>query len=395
MVKERSPFTPGRPVPVEFFVGRSPEIERMLRSVVQVSSGKQENIFLTGERGIGKSSLAAFVRYLAEKDHGFLGVHAYMGGVNTVEELVRKTFERLLQESIDKPFFEKIRSFFGNHIKQVGLFGVSVQFEMDSRELNNAVNNFVPALDRLAEKVRDDKRGLLLILDDINGVTDKPGFAHFLKSTVDEIATRQKSLPLLILLAGVPERRDEMIRHQESITRIFDVIEIKPFDRQETEEFYATTFKSEGISVDSDALELLCRYSGGLPMLLHEVGDAVFWADTDNHITTQDATAGIIQAADIVGRKHLDRQVYRAIHSDRYRSILQKIVKPDLKMRFVRKDIAKRLTEDEKGALDNFLTRMKGLGVVRSGEHPGEYIFVNDLFRLYMALESVSRANTG
>lgn len=365
----------------------------MLRSVRQVAAGKQENIFLTGERGIGKSSLAAFIRYLAEKDHGFLPVHVYMGGVTTIEEAVRKTFERLLQESIGKPVFEKIKAFFGNRIKQVGLFGVSFQFEMEPKELRNVVSNFLPALDRLYEKVGDEKKGLLLVLDDINGITGNPQFAHFLKSIVDEIATRHKPLPLLLLLAGVPERRDEMINHQESIGRIFDVIEIKPFARDETYEFYNKAFNSEAASVDDRALALLYRYSGGLPMLLHEVGDAVYWLDTDNHISEHDATAGIIEAADIVGKKYLDRQVYRAIRSDRYRSILQKIVKPDLKMRFVRKDTAGRLTDDEKRVLDNFLTRMKELGVVRSGDHPGEYVFVNNLFRLYMALETVSQQN--
>lgn len=369
------------------------EIERILRSVKQVAAGKQENIFLTGERGIGKSSLAAFVRYLAEKEHAFLGVHVYMGAVNTVEEFVRKTFERLLQESIDKPIFEKIKTFFGNHIKQVGLFGLSVKFEIDPDDLKNAVNNFLPALDRLYDKIRDDKKGVLLILDDINGITASPEFAHFLKSMVDEIATRQKTLPLLLLLAGVPERRDEMIKNQESIGRIFDVIEIKPFSREETDEFYQKAFSAEEVTVDKEALTALYQYSGGLPMLLHEVGDAVFWADSDNRITKNDALSGIIEAANIVGKKYLDRQVYRAIRSDRYRSILQKIVKPDLTMRFVRKDIAKRLTDDEKRVLDKFLGRMKDLGVVRSGEHAGEYIFANNLFRLYMGLESVSKQN--
>jgi DNA replication protein DnaC len=59
-----SPFTPGSPVPVELFVGRSEQITEILRYVKQASSGKQENVFLTGDRGIGKSSLAAFLRYL-------------------------------------------------------------------------------------------------------------------------------------------------------------------------------------------------------------------------------------------------------------------------------------------------------------------------------------------
>lgn len=388
MTKERSPFSPGRPVPVEFFVGRATEIERVLRSVKQVASGKQENLFLTGERGIGKSSLASFIRYLAEKRHDFLTAHAYIGGITTMPEVVKRIFEGLVQLSVDSPVFDKLKSVLGRHIREIDLFGVTVEFNMEPNELKLATSAFVPALDRIYERVRDEKKGLLLILDDINGITDTPAFSHFLKSVVDEIATRQRPLPLLLLLTGVPERREEMIEHQPSIGRIFDVIEIKPFSDTETENFYQLAFSKHNISVEPPAMKLLCRYSGGLPMLLHEVGDAVFWVDTDNRISSEDAVNGIVVAADIVGKKYLDRQVYSAIRSDRYRSILQKLVKPGLEMSFLRKDIAGKLTADEKRVLDNFLTRMKDLCVIRSGSHAGEYIFANNLFRLYMSLQA-------
>lgn len=43
--KENSPFTPGSPVPVELFVGRSEQIEELVRYVGQISLGKQENVF--------------------------------------------------------------------------------------------------------------------------------------------------------------------------------------------------------------------------------------------------------------------------------------------------------------------------------------------------------------
>ena len=55
-IKE-SPFTPGRPVPVEYFVARQKEIERLKRAIVQTISGRNENVFITGARGIGKSPL--------------------------------------------------------------------------------------------------------------------------------------------------------------------------------------------------------------------------------------------------------------------------------------------------------------------------------------------------
>jgi len=60
--KEYSPFTPGSPVPLELFVGRSKRIQEVVRYIRQTLSGRQENIFLSGDRGIGKSSFASFIR---------------------------------------------------------------------------------------------------------------------------------------------------------------------------------------------------------------------------------------------------------------------------------------------------------------------------------------------
>jgi len=62
--KEYSPFTPGSPVPLDLFVGRSNQIQEVVRYIKQTLSGRQENIFLSGDRGIGKSSFASFIRTL-------------------------------------------------------------------------------------------------------------------------------------------------------------------------------------------------------------------------------------------------------------------------------------------------------------------------------------------
>ena len=72
-----SPFTPGNPVPVELFVGRRAKIEEILRYVRQSLSGKQENVFLAGDRGIGKSSMASFLRYLVTTQNNMLGIHCF------------------------------------------------------------------------------------------------------------------------------------------------------------------------------------------------------------------------------------------------------------------------------------------------------------------------------
>ncbi len=65
--KGKSPFYPGQPVPIEFFIGRMKEVQRISRAIGQVELGKPQAIFLTGEYGIGKSSLSGYMRCHAEK----------------------------------------------------------------------------------------------------------------------------------------------------------------------------------------------------------------------------------------------------------------------------------------------------------------------------------------
>jgi hypothetical protein len=42
MTKDYSPFTPGLPVPVEFFVGRQEEVDRLRQKVASATSGRLE-----------------------------------------------------------------------------------------------------------------------------------------------------------------------------------------------------------------------------------------------------------------------------------------------------------------------------------------------------------------
>lgn len=99
---KESPFSPGRPVQPEYFVARIKEIQRLERAIRQTVSGRNENIFITGQRGIGKSSLALFIRYLAEKEYSLIGSHCYLGGVRSLDEMMGVTFQKLLQDCADK-----------------------------------------------------------------------------------------------------------------------------------------------------------------------------------------------------------------------------------------------------------------------------------------------------
>ena len=388
--KENSPFTPGSPVPVELFVGRSEQIKELIRYVGQISSGKQENVFLVGDRGIGKSSLASYLRYYVDTRKSILGIHVFLGRVSTLEGMVCHIFDQILKETKGQAWFEDIAKFFGKHIREIGLFGISVSFFPPEEDLRELVRKFPEALSNLLKKIKEQKSGLFIALDDINGLVEKEEFANWYKSFVDEVATHYKDFPVFIMLIGLPEKRDTLSRLQPSLMRIFRVVEIEKLSDKEVKDFLSIAFEKVGIKVEPDAMELMVRFSSGLPLLMHEIGDATFWIDTDGVINEKDAIAGVLKAAENVGQKYLDPKVYRAVRSPRYRSILRKLGKRPLSRNFMKRDVEVRLNEDEKSVFHNFLRRIRELGVIEADVErgPGAYRFVNEIYPIYIWMES-------
>ena len=399
MPKDYSPFSPGQPVPAEFFVGRKPEIKRLQGSAEAAAGGRLQVAFLDGERGIGKSSLASIVRSIAERDLRVLGIHSFLGGVSSLEEMARRVFDRLLKESVGQVWHEQVKTFFGDHIKRVGLFGLSLEFSAPRQDLTRVVHDFATALRNLLAALRNQRSGLLLVLDDINGLAGSMAFANWLKSLVDEIATARDPLPLFILLVGLPERRHSLVALQPSLARVFDLVEIQPWSDPETRDFFLNAFSKVRVRVDQDALDVLVRYAGGLPVLAHEIGDAVHKTDQDRRIDLQDAWDGIFAAADIVGRKHLEPGVFQAIRSERYMAIRRKIGDTALPVsslpgpfdiQFKRSELLARLRDDERRVLDSFLRRMRVLNVIAPAPDGGRgvYRFDNRLHYLYLWIET-------
>ena len=131
-------------------------------------------------------------------------------------------------------------------------------------------------------------------------------------------------------------------------------------------------------------------------MLMHEVGDAVFWQDKDDSIDLRDAKAGIMQAAECVGRKHIGTQLSGILRNETYSSILLRTGKKlPIGATFKRQELLKESAQEkEQKNLDNFLSKMKTLGILKDAETLGEYMFVNPLYHLYIWYTAKEQKNT-
>lgn len=393
--KGKSPFYPGQPVPGELFVGRSEQINHIMeRGIKQVEAGKPVAIYVQGEYGIGKSSIAGFVQWLAEREHGLHSIYAPLGAAETLDDVGAAVLEATLRSGAFNPKrSEKVRAWLAKYIGEQSLFGVTIHAEALKKDAPTVASGMLPFLKEVVERLKDTGiNGVFLVLDEINGITANPKFAHFIKGIVDTNAMSREPLPLLLMLCGVEERRREMIRHHQPVDRIFDVIDIEPMSTEEMKTFFAKAFESVQIAIEPDAMDLMVEYSAGFPKVMHLVGDSAFWLDQDGVISKDDALVAVLMAADEVGKKYVDQQVYKALRSVDYHSILAKIAKMGpSSMSFIKADVASDLTDTEKKKFNNFLQKMKKLKVLRSGDVQGEYVFNVRMVRLYIWLQSLQR----
>lgn len=386
LIEKQSPFMPGRPVTPELFVGRQKELDRLKRLVLQ--SFRQQRVecaFVTGDRGIGKSSVAQMLAAQVEFLWNGYSVHSYLGlRAKSLEDAIERIVTDLLARARQQGWWERAKSLLGKFVEKAefGLFGTTIRLNLAPEERRQLAFDFLAILTDLLTQATQENRGWLLILDDLTGIAPSSEFALFIKSLVDSLATSRQPAPFCLILVGLPERRDEMMRNQPSIARIFDVIVLNRLEDEFVSEFFRKAFEEQaGMKIAEEALDAMVKASGGYPALMHEVGDAVFWANNDDFIDFTDASKGLIDAAEQVGRKYLDRQVYEALRSERYRELLRKCAQiafnsPDGRIR--RRDLS--------GA-DNFLRRMIDLSVLKRISS-GEYRFANELYMLYALMEA-------
>jgi len=395
MEKGQSPFYPGQPVPVELFVGREREISHILtRGVGQVERGKPVAVYVQGDYGIGKSSIARYLQFLAAEKHGLVPVNVSLSLSKTIEDLATSIVEGVLYSgAIHSSRGERLRQWLARYIGKQDLFGFTINLEAlrkDAPQLAS-VHGILAFLRETVEKAKEKEpgtTGVFLVLDEINGLAGQQWFAQLLKGLVDTNALAEKPLPLLLMLCGTQERRRQLIEGHQPVERIFDIVEIERMSESEMREFFQRAFDSVGLVVSDDGMKVMTLYAAGFPKLMHLIGDWAYWTASDPVIDNKVALQAVINAADDFGKKYVDQQVVAALRSQDYRSILSKIADAGLGDGFSRGDIEKTLDESERGKLGNFLQKMKQLGVLRSGDARGECIFNVRLVRLYLFLKN-------
>lgn len=391
--EKESLFQPGQPVSPDRFEGREDIIKDILKYFPAVKSGNPQHFFITGKRGMGKTSLANYISDFARNNHSMVTAHIMNDGVHDIDELVIQIIERILNAIRSEKWSSKIFKIIGNCIDSVGFGGLNIKFKPPEDELNNIKDNLAFYLSDLVSEFKD-KDGLFIVIDDINGLSETPEFANWYKSFADTLATSVENAPICIMLTGYPEKFRRLYDHNPSVNRIFHTHELKALSDADVERFYTTIFSSYSIDMLPSALESMVEYSSGMPTMMQEIGDATFWKDTDGYIDDKDALGGVIEAGNRIGLKYLQPLLDNKIRSENYLSLFKKIGKKlaaSPNSTFTKKEFEDVLNDSESNVFKDFISRSRKLGIIElsSSKKQGEYQFTNQLYPIYFLIQAV------
>jgi DNA replication protein DnaC len=389
-----SPFQPGHPVSPENFKGREKDVIKIIRRMNNVINGQHQNFFIVGKKGMGKTSFAKYIGNIVETHYQLMPIYINNDGSHSLNELIKQVIESLFNEFDKETWGEKIIKTFIDNVEELKIPGYGFKLKEKNNEMiQNVKENFPNFLINISKKIeKEDKNGIFLIIDDINGLSDDNEFTHWYKSFSETLDFNKAKIPIAITLVSYPENFDKLALINSSFTRIFEYVEIDRLNNDDIKVFFKDTFSKVSINeINQDGLNAMVYFSQGMPLIMQQIGDSVFWIAENNKLTESNAYEGIINAVDEIGSKQI-RPILKSIRSENYESILLKLGMHKIK-KFKKREFEKYLSPLEKKVFSDFLIRCKELGILESigRENSGEYQFTNMLYYVYFMVQPLKR----
>ena len=259
--KFESPFCTNGPVDPEMFKGRHENIRDVLKYIPTViNQGKLYHFFITGKRGMGKTSFVKYLSKEVEDNYQMIPIYINNDGNNTVESLVSGIMEEIINEVKKENLGDKILSFISNNFDEIKLGPTKFKFNHDLVE--NTHDDFSNFLINVCNELYDNKKGLFIVIDDINELTDDPNFTSWYKSFTEKIDFARCHTPIVFLFVSYLETFDKLTDINPSFSRIFKLIKIDEFYSEDMEDFFIDSFENYGVKFrDDDSLNQMIYFA--------------------------------------------------------------------------------------------------------------------------------------
>lgn len=259
----------------EFLFGRDAQLERIRRALM--APGRQ--IFIYGERGVGKSSLANAAAAECQSSDA-LPLHASGGTGSTFTNVIWNLIKATGAEEKGTVTVRKEASF-----GQSGVASVGGSSEIETSPAGMPLD-IGEAAARLDEAFTRYSKRTVAVIDEFDRIPDageRNKFAELLKVLGD-----RKSEAKLIF-TGVASALDELLESHGSAHRQLDTIELERLPYQPRVDIVQKAFDTFGIGADLSAVYRVASVSNGFPYYVHLLAEHLLWVwyeDSESELIT-------------------------------------------------------------------------------------------------------------
>lgn len=386
-----NPFEPFAPVNPGAFVGRLDELRRLMSALVRTSVGKPVNFMITGERGIGKTSLLLYLRHAAEgripiegQKLAFVVIDTDIDQSTTQFGLIAKIklgLEKALsRQEVARDFVRKTWEF----LQRVEAGGFKLnEAQRASDEL--LLDEFAYSLTETANRICSDADtstpgtakadGILILIDEADNGSKGLHLGSFFKLLTERLQRRSCNR-VMFGLAGLPELHKVMHESHPSSLRIFDELVLERLSPNEVNQVIDLCLREANQSGDTsptiiadDGRALLVDYSEGYPHFIQQFGYSAFAVNSDNIISQEDVIQGALGpqgALEQIGDRYYRNDFYNKIQKESYRKVLR-IMAENLDGWVTKQQIRAKF-EGSDSVLDNAIKALRDRKIILSKE---------------------------
>lgn len=332
-----NPFRPDKVATPGMFAGRLPEIRFIDGCLRQTKHGNPKHFLVTGERGIGKSSLVLLEKLVASGNipaldnshYNFLVINVALRREDTFLSIVDRIARELRKQVEKENGFSKIVFKSIDFLSRIEAAGIKFNRENLAGSEEESMSALQEDFETTILKMGDSKDGILLLIDEADRPDASANLGLFCKLLTEDMAMRGSD-KVCIGLAGLPALTSKLRDSHESSLRLFHVLHLKPLEPDERRSVLdaglreANRKNDKPVTIQEGASVMIGDFSEGYPHFLQEFAYCAFEADADHEISTEDFLDSLFDengAFDQLGVKYFDKS-YSTPASDEYRKVL-------------------------------------------------------------------------
>lgn len=289
-----NPFAPGAGTPPPELAGRDELVDRTLVQVRKAAAGRPaRGTLIVGLRGVGKTVLLDKIGDESER-LGYLAVRTEAPEDRSLPSLLAPELRvsllklRLSERAKDKAQ-RALRALagFAKGLKfKYADIEVGLDFEPEAGLADNGdlEHDLTTLLVAVGEAAKEAGKAVLILIDELQYV----GEDQLAALIVAFHRIGQRSLPLILIGAGLPQLRGQAGRAKSYAERLFEFPKVGALDRRAVADALRKPIVSAGASIDEDTIDRVYEETQGYAYFVQEWGKQAWDVASGPAITVQD-----------------------------------------------------------------------------------------------------------